>query len=187
MHTTSVSLLERLRRPDAGAEWTRFVNLYTPLLHSWARHMGLQGQDMSDLVQEVFLLLLRKLPEFRYDDRQGSFRSWLRTVAINKWRELQRKRQPLAMQPDTLSDMLPPQDSDDFWDKEYRQQLLHQTLQVVRDDFQPTTWQAFWEFVVQGRPGTEVAQELGLSLGAVYAAKVRVMARLREELTGLLD
>lgn len=186
MHTTSVSLLERLRQPDAGAEWTRFVNLYTPLLHAWARHMGLQGQDTSDLVQEVFILLLRKLPEFRYD-RERSFRSWLRTVAVNKWREIQRKRQPVPMQPDTLSDMIPPQDTDDFWEKEYRQQLLQQSLQVIRDDFQATTWQAFWEFVVQGRPGNEVAQELGLSLGAVYAAKVRVMARLREELTGLLD
>ncbi len=57
----------------------------------------------------------------------------------------------------------------------------------MRTDFLPATWQAFWECVVNGRPAAEVGAELGLSAGAVRVAKCRVLARLRQELDGLLE
>src|SRR6266851_6668007 len=91
MHTTSVRLLERLRQPGDQQAWQRFTDLYTPLLYYWARHLGLQPQDAADLVQEVFAILVRKLPEFTYD-RQRSFRAWLRALLLNKWRDIRRKR-----------------------------------------------------------------------------------------------
>src|SRR5205823_5013820 len=87
MHTTPASLLERLQRADEQTAWVRFVELYTPVLFAWARRLGLQAQDAADLVQEVFTVLVRKLPEFRYD-RQKSFRGWLRTITLNKWRDV---------------------------------------------------------------------------------------------------
>src|SRR5437764_5198815 len=89
MHTTSISLLERLRQPGEAEAWQRFVDLYTPLLYYWACRLGLQEQDAADLVQEVFTLLVQKLPDFIYN-RQKSFRSWLRTVLLNKWRAYRR-------------------------------------------------------------------------------------------------
>jgi len=73
MHTTSASLLERLRVAHAENDWRRFVNLYTPLLFFWARRAGLEQHDAGDLVQDVFGVLLCKLPEFRYY-RSRSFR-----------------------------------------------------------------------------------------------------------------
>src|SRR5438093_11617398 len=87
MNTTPVSLLERLHQPNEQQAWEQFVELYTPLLYHWARRTGAQPTDAADLVQELFLLLLRKLPEFTYD-RQRSFRAWLRTVAHNHWHNL---------------------------------------------------------------------------------------------------
>jgi RNA polymerase sigma-70 factor (ECF subfamily) len=54
-------------------------------------------------------------------------------------------------------------------------------------EFQPATWQAFWGLTVEGKSGAEVAAELGLSVDAVYAAKSRVLRRLRQELDGLLE
>src|SRR5947209_16334896 len=89
MHTTSPSLLARLRRPDDPEAWDRLVDLYTPLLYHWARGTGLQEPDAADLVQEVFAVLVRKLPEFRYDEHK-SFRGWLRKITLNKWRDRQR-------------------------------------------------------------------------------------------------
>ncbi len=86
MNTTSPTLLERLRRPDEQDAWGRFVQLYTPLLYTWARHFGLGEADAADLVQEVFTTLVVKLPEFRYEPGKG-FRNWLRTVILNKWRD----------------------------------------------------------------------------------------------------
>ena len=98
MNSTSSSLLERLRHPNADEAWDRFVRLYTPLLFHWARGVGLPRQDAADLVQDVLLLLVRKMPDFRYD-RSRSFRAWLRTVTLNKWREQQRRRAGCAGRP----------------------------------------------------------------------------------------
>src|SRR5688500_1099737 len=97
MHTTPVSLLERLRRPAEAEAWEGFVELYTPLLFHWARDAGLQESDASDLVQDVFAALVAKMPDFVYDPRK-SFRSWLRTVTLNRWRDKmkQRSRQPVV-------------------------------------------------------------------------------------------
>ena len=73
------------------------------------------------------------------------------------------------------------------WDREHDQHVMCRLLEMIGPDFEPTTWQACWEHVVQERPAPEVAAELGLTIGAVYAAKVRVLGRLREELQGMLD
>jgi RNA polymerase sigma-70 factor (ECF subfamily) len=70
---------------------------------------------------------------------------------------------------------------------EYRHWLVGRALELMRAEFQPTTWKACWECVVNSRPAADVAAELGISVGAVYMAKSRVLSRLRQELTGLLD
>lgn len=57
----------------------------------------------------------------------------------------------------------------------------------MQDSFSPSTWQAFWKLVVEDKTASQVAEELGLSISAVYSSKVRVMRRLREELAGLVD
>mgnify|MGYP001589980010 CR=1 FL=1 len=111
MFTTSVSLLERLRQPAEQEAWTRFVQLYTPLIYGWARRVGLSPEDASDLVQDVFAALVRKLPEFVYD-RTKSFRGWLRTVTLNKRREnLRRRNLPgIGSNEASLSDVASPED-----------------------------------------------------------------------------
>jgi RNA polymerase sigma-70 factor, ECF subfamily len=185
MHTTSISLLERLRRPDESLAWTRFVELYTPLLTSWARRLGLSDSDAADLVQEVFAILVRKLPSFAYDAHK-SFRGWLKTVALNQWRAMQRRKSPTPIETAALEE-LPAPDAEAFWESEYRAHLVRRALAIMQAEFQPTTWKACWECTVNGRPAPEVAAELGLTVGAVWAAKFRVLRRLREELDGLFD
>jgi RNA polymerase sigma-70 factor (ECF subfamily) len=54
-------------------------------------------------------------------------------------------------------------------------------MELVKDEFQPNTWQAFWRTAVEGRAAQEVGDELKMTPGAVYVAKSRVLARLREE------
>jgi RNA polymerase sigma-70 factor (ECF subfamily) len=188
MNTTSVSLLERLRRPEAPEAWTRFVDLYSPLLYFWACRLGLREPDAADLVQDVFMLLLQKLPEFAYD-RDKSFRSWLRTVLMNKWRERIR-RQTVPLQPGnegSLSDLAGPDNVTALGEAEFQQHLMMRALQLMQAEFEPTTWKACWEFVVCDREASAVARELGITVNAVYLAKCRVLRRLRQELEGLLD
>src|SRR5947209_19290475 len=88
---TPASLLQRLQQETDEESWSRFVRLYLPLICDWGRQLGVQDSDVADLSQEVFILLLRKLPEFRFE-QQKRFRHWLRAVTVNKLRELCRRR-----------------------------------------------------------------------------------------------
>lgn len=187
MPTTSVSLLERLRRPGDAAAWERFVRLYTPLLVTWARRLGLQDSDAADLTQDVLTLLVRKLPDFAYDPAQR-FRGWLLQVMRNQFRAHRRRRR-LPVEPDgvPLDELEEHDPTEDFEEAEYRQYLVGRALDLMRTDFEPTTWRACWEHVVLGRPAHDVAAELGITPNAVYIARSRVLRRLREELRDLLD
>ena len=186
MQTTSLTLLEQLRQPANDAAWNRFLQLYAPLLYYWARRTGLQEADAGDLVQEVLHLLVKKLPEFEHDGRH-SFRGWLRTVTLNKWRDQQRakKRPPGTLE--SSDEPAVPDDADRFWTEEYHRLLAARALEIMQTHFETPTWRACWLTVVEDRPAADVAAELKMSINAVYLARSRVLARLRQELQGLLD
>jgi RNA polymerase sigma-70 factor (ECF subfamily) len=188
MNSTSTSLLQRLQQPGASADWQRFVQLYTPLLYYWARGAGMPADDAADLVQEVLVVLVQKLPEFRYDAGQ-SFRGWLRAITLNKWRERCRRHNTRPDQggDSGLSGVAEPDPAAGFEEADYREQLVRQALAIMQAEFEPTTWKACWEVVVTDRPAAEVAAELGVSVDVVYGAKSRVLRRLREEMAGLWD
>jgi RNA polymerase sigma-70 factor, ECF subfamily len=148
----------------------------------------LEVADRADLVQDVFTVLVKKLPEFRYDPGKR-FRAWLWTVTRNRYRErYARSKSPAARaDADALSRCEVPDTTEAIDDEEYRQFLTRRALELMRSDFHPQTWQAFWELVVEECPAAVVAQKLGLTENAVYLAKGRVLQRLRAELDGLLD
>jgi RNA polymerase sigma-70 factor (ECF subfamily) len=187
MHTTPPSLLQRLRQSPEQETWERFVQLYTPLLYSWSRRVGLHANEAADLIQDVFAILIEKLPSFEYDQNR-CFRAWLRTLLLNRWRQYRRRlaleRRVIGALPEDVPDR---EQTPEFEQAEYRRHITSRALEVMQADFQPATWRAFWEFVVRDRPAAEVAAELGLSVNAVYLARGRVLARLREELAGLFD
>jgi RNA polymerase sigma-70 factor (ECF subfamily) len=188
MHTTPVSLLERLNRPEEkAAAWERFVELYAPLLFAWAARSGVPAQDAADLVQNVFVILIRRLPEFRYEEG-GSFRGWLRTVLLHQYRDqMRRLPQPAATRPEVLDARPIPDPVEELAWAEHRASLARRALRLMQTDFAPTTWRACWELTACGRPAADVAAELGLTPAAVYAASARVLRRLRQEFRGLLD
>lgn len=139
--------------------------------------------DVADLLQDVFAVLLRRLPDFNYDP-ELSFRGWLRQIVVNVWRSHVRRRKaiPLGEAHEPAFD----DPTNAFWENEYAGHVVRQALLIMKRDFSENTWRACWEVVVEERPAAEVAVELGLTVGAVYAARFRVLARLREELDGSL-
>ena len=186
----------RLKSPENGRAWSRFADLYTPLIFFWARKNGLGGHDAADLVQEVMTLVFQKIPEFQYDSRR-SFRGWLRKVTLNKHRERIRKKS-LSIEDVGQSQLVNvPQKqnghaaSDDLasqtWDQDYSKQLVANAIDLMRREFAPKTWQALKLFVSTDRGATDIAKEIGVSPWTIYAAKSRLMKRLRQDLDGLMD
>ena len=118
-------------------------------------------------------------PNSPYDPSR-SFRAWLRTVALNTWRERCR-RQAAEPRAGGVVDWasLSTSQAESLWDGEQSQRLIRRALELMQTDFQQATWTACWETVSLGRPPAEVAAELGVSVGAVYAARFRVQQRLR--------
>ncbi len=186
MDQTPASLLERVRAREPDA-WPRFVRVCTPYVFHLAARCGATGEEAADLVQDVFVVLVEQLPAFRYDPGR-SFRAWLRTVLLNKWRDRCRRRAPAALAGGgaDLPDPLAPAD-EAAAEAEFRTLVVQRALRVMQADFQPATWRACWELVVAERPAADVAAELGLTVNAVYLARARVLARLRRELAGLLE
>lgn len=185
MQDTPVSLLERLRREPAEPHWQRFVTLFTPLLARWATRLGVPSSDTEDVLQEAYTLLFRKLPGFHYDPSK-SFRAWLWTVFHHQtiaWRKRQSRELPLSLK--QLESLASPDSVAEASEVEYRRALLDRVLQLIRTDFPEQTWHIFWKVAVEGRPGIEVAKQFAVTPNAVYLARGRVLARLREEMAEL--
>ena len=184
---TRASLLVRIRDPQDRDAWRQFVALYAPLIHGLARGRGLQDADAADLTQEVLRVVADAVPDLRYDPARGSFRGWLYTVVRNKVHDFftsraHRERGGGDSATQQLLDNQAAQDDEaDRWEHEYQRHLVNLAAQQVRDAFAPATWQAFWLVAVEGKGGEEAARLLGMSAGAVYVAKSRVLARLRSQ------
>ncbi len=184
--TTRLSLLARLRDGADVQAWSDFVNLYAPLVYGMARRSGLQDADAADLTQDVLRALVCAVPQFRYDPARGRFRGWLFTVARNQLRKFlnARRRRPVTTGGPTAEALLQQAaapEEEAAWEQEYQARLFELASERVRDCFRPATWQAFWRSAVEGEDAGAVAASLGMSVGAVYIARTRVLARLRQE------
>jgi RNA polymerase sigma-70 factor (ECF subfamily) len=166
------SLLDRLRRDGSRQDWDRFVDLYGPLLELWAQRL-LPGDDAADLVQDVLLRVMQRLPSFA-GEGDRSFLAWLRAVMLNRWRDLRRRAaaQPRTAGRAALDAVAGADDLAVVITTEDRAFLIRRALQIMQTDFEPTTWRACWERVVADRPAAEVAAELGVSVEVVYAPPI---------------
>jgi RNA polymerase sigma-70 factor (ECF subfamily) len=189
MPTTRASLLVRLRDPGDSDAWGQFVRIYGPVVYGFARKRGVQDADAADLMQEVLRSLMTSARRLEYDPKRGSFRNWLFTVTRNKLidlREKQRRGQAVGgSSAQEMLDQQPSRDDESLWDEEFRRQVFSVAAEQVKVEFEPTTWSAFWSTAVEGVKPQEAAAALGISVGAVYVAKSRVQARLKERVAEL--
>jgi RNA polymerase sigma-70 factor (ECF subfamily) len=188
---TSASLLEQLRdHRDLGA-WQKLLNVYTPLMRAWLWPDRLQPADVDDLTQHVLEVVVRRLPDFEHSARPGAFRAWLHGITVNVLREFRRGRQARDQSAQTarlLEELEDPASGlSAWWEHEHNRHVLSGLLRLIERDFAPATWRAFRGVVVEDRPASAVAAELGMSVNAVLIAKSRVLARLRQEARGLVD
>ncbi|MBM3998904.1 MAG: sigma-70 family RNA polymerase sigma factor [Planctomycetes bacterium] len=184
--TITSSLLRRVREYDQTA-WERMVGLYYPMVYGWCRQVGLQPNDSSDVCQEVFRGIASSIVNFHREQPGDTFRGWVRRITQRRIIDHRQRQQtrPDAVGGDAaqqrwleLVDSLSDQPSS----LRGEPLLVRGVMDLVRNEFETKTWDAFWRTTVEGRPVADVAKELEITANAVYLAKSRVLRRLREEL-----
>jgi len=184
---TRASLI--LRLPDAADAdaWDDFIAVYAPLVYRLARRRGLQPADADDVVQDVLAAVARSVEGWLGTATRGPFRAWLLTIARNITVNAltRRKHRPLASGTSDAAEMLLQQadsngDLESQIDLEYRRELFRWAAQKVCEGVTERTWQAFWRSTIDEQSVATVAKQLEMSMGSVYIARSRVMARLRE-------
>lgn len=193
MSDTSLSLLLRAGSGEPAA-WQRFDTLYRPLIRGWLIRHRVHPQEAEDLTQDVLFSVVRGIERFRHPGETGSFRGWLRTITANRAREFWRAGRCRAGAPGGDAFLRAIEELEDptsgisaGWDREHDEATVRQLMELLADEFEPQTMRAFRMVVFDGRKGSEVAAELGMTVAAVYAAKSRVLSRLRAEAGRLLD
>jgi RNA polymerase sigma-70 factor (ECF subfamily) len=189
---TPSSLLDRLRTPDDEAAWERLLAMYGPTVERWCRQAGLSPEDAADVRQEVFRTVARGIAAFRRDRPGDSFRGWLYTTTRTRVIDFRRRadRQPRAEGGTDANDRLMELPAEESLGSAVSnadvRAVYERCVGLIRSEFEERTWRAFWGVAVDDRSAAEVAAELGMSPGAVYIAKSRILRRLREEFADLL-
>lgn len=181
---TQATLLERLRSAADPLAWDEFYERYWRLIHATARRRGCSDHTAEEVVQEAMLAVFNHRDVFRYDPARGRFRDWLGTVVRNliakRRRTVDARVRPAADEAavTALADAVATTDVE--WDRGFDLATLAALLDVVRHEVTPATFQAFELTVLHEMPGADVSRVTGLSRNAVYLARRRVLARLRE-------
>jgi RNA polymerase sigma factor (sigma-70 family) len=184
---TRASLLVKIRDGADHRAWQEFMNLYGPVVYGFARKRGLQDADAADLMQEVMRSVSSAIGRLDYDRKQGSFGGWLFTITRNKVFSFlsARRIRPQASGGSATNEVLNSHpdagDGSDAWEMEYQRRVAAIAMERIKSEFQESTWRAFVLTAVEGVAAADAGRQVGLSPGAVYVAKSRVLARLKDE------
>jgi RNA polymerase sigma-70 factor (ECF subfamily) len=190
--TTSASLLGRLHAsPTDSAAWEHFVARYDPQVLAWCRHWRLQEADAHDVAQAVLLRLSSKLRTFEYDPAR-SFRAYLKTLARYAWRDwVEQRRRSLAVGSgdsrvgDALHSVEAGDDLAARLAHQFDREMFEAAALRVQLRVEPQTWSAFQLTAIDGLAAADAAARLAMGVAAVFKAKSRVQAMLREEIRRL--
>ena len=188
---TRLTLLERIRDTTAGESWKEFLAVYEALIFGWLRQQGVSTEDAEDVRQEVMTTVYEKIASFDHNGRAGAFRNWLRKITVNRLHRIWRKRKGetsgknLAELADELAD-----DRSRLtliWEAAHNEHVIQHLLRELSQRFHENSIIAFQRVVLKEEPAQQVADSLGMSLGAVRVAQHRVLRALKEQGQGLID
>ena len=185
---TRASLILRIADRGDDLAWGEFVRLYRPAIYQLACRRGLQHADAEELAQEAMLAVSRAVQMWSPDPRRGRFRNWLARITQNLWINFRSRRKYRAWgtgNPEMHSLLNgigdPSTALSQLFEFEYRRAIFQLAAKQVQTEVTAKTWQAFWLSSIDELPMAEVANRLDVSVGAVYIARNRVVARLRAE------
>jgi RNA polymerase sigma-70 factor, ECF subfamily len=188
---TRHSLLLRLRQHDDDA-WAEFLAVYEQAIYRYCRSRRLQDADARDATQEVLAAVHARIDSWKRDASKGGLRAWLfqvaRNIAVNKFRARSRRSGAGSNAMQVLAKVPHSDEAEaEAFQREYRRALFGWAAEQVRPEVREGTWRSFWMTAVDGQKPEQVAKELKLSVGTVYTAKCRVVARIRDVIARVDD
>jgi len=183
---TSESLLIRVSDSKDRAAWERFVAIYRPMVYRIGRRAGLQDSDAEDLAQSVMESVAKAIPNWEKDPQKGGFRAWLNRVARNTLVSMLRSgHRDVAIGGTeflerSLAVEAPTEEIERVIEQEHHRSRLRWAAEQIRHEFKERSWRAFWLTTLGDLSVPEAAEQLGMSTGAVYAARSRIMRRLQD-------
>jgi len=191
---TRATLIDRLKNWQDQASWQDFFDTYWKLIYGLARKFGLKEEDAQDVVQDTLISVANQMPNFKYDPKLGSFKSWLRTVIRSRILDHLRKRSqtptvPIHVDAEGSEESfalkeLPDKNSqsmDQFYEQEWQKNLLDAAIARVKRKLDPQKYQVFDCYVNKEWPPEKVAATFKISVDQVYLAKHRITDMIKSE------
>ena len=196
---TRESLLSRLKDRDDAESWREFFERYWRLIYSVARKSGLTESEAQEVVQETLITISRNIPDFKYNRKQGSFKSWLLHTTRWKINDQLRKRQrddavlyrrsaPPPTDRTATIERVPdpaPAGLEGLWDEEWANNIVTMAIDRVKQQVKPRQYQIFDLYVVKKWPLNKITSTLGVNVGQVYLAKHRIGSLIKKEVRDL--
>jgi RNA polymerase sigma-70 factor (ECF subfamily) len=182
---TTTTILHDLRDYANRGAWDRLVERFRRPIASFVREVGVAPADCEDVAQNTLLAFAEAYRGGKYDRDAGRLSRWLFGIAY-KQALRQRRRDahdppapalPEGAEPNAVLDEAT---ASDVWDRLWSRHLLEKGIEQARGEFDADAFRIFELVVLEDRSPAEVAAELGLPAQAVYAAKHRVLRRVRE-------
>lgn len=170
---------------NESRSWEEFAALYRPAIFRFCRRMGLQDADSDDATQKVLQQVALSFEKRPPDLTANRFRSWLSQITRNTaLKIIQRDHRHRGSGHSEVLQLLNAVAADDehldeTWRAEERVAIYRRAAAEVRGNCTPTVWAAFEQTSVVGRSIEQVARELGISAGVVYASRSRILKRIR--------
>ena len=170
--------LVRLAQQGNLEAFNNLYQHYLPAVYNRVRYV-VPEQDVEDVVQEVFISVVKSLDSFKGN---AQFSTWLRTLTNRRVADYYRKQKPLEAELDVdLSEANPGQVPglrvaartaavDDAM-------MLRQALRALPDNYREVLLLRFAE----GLPFKEIAHQRGQSLEATKSLFRRAIAALRKQ------
>ena len=191
---TRASLILRLRESSDVEAWNEFAEIYQPLVYRLARQKGLQDADAQEVTQEVMTRVARAINGWEPDRKLGTFRGWLYRISKNMVIQFLRTQNRMPRTAGTPSENQIIEGKpdggagpDEEFDSEFERQTFAWAAKKIESGFSEKTWSAFWRTAVENETVDVVANDLQMSRGAVYIARSRVIARLRETIQRAIE
>lgn len=190
---TRLSLLEEIQANNSDDAWRDFCGIYESLIQGWLGRQGVQPADADDVRQETMSTVFKEIANFEHSGRTGAFRRWLRNIVSNRLRRLWEKksvqrRKEGVFELSALADQL----ADDrsrlsaIWDHEHDIFVIDKILESLERQFSNQSIKVFRKVAIQGEPARQIADELGITLGALRVAQHRVLKAVKQAAGAML-